>query len=74
MEYRRIGNSGLKVSAMGMGGNNFGMRSDEEVSTKVINHALDIGITYFDTAVLYGQGKSEEILGKVAPSYNEGGR
>ena len=65
MEYRRIGNSGLKVSAMGMGGNNFGMRADEEASIKVINHALEIGITYFDTAVLYTQGKSEEILGKA---------
>lgn len=65
MEYRRIGNSGLKVSEIGLGGNNFGAGANEEESIHIINHALEIGINFIDTAVLYNEGKSEEIVGKA---------
>jgi len=65
MEYRRLGNSGLKVSEIGLGGNNFGNRTDEQTSINIINHALELGINFLDTAELYTQGRSEEIVGKA---------
>jgi len=66
MEYRRLGNSGLKVSAVGLGCNNFGMRIDAEQTRAVVHRALDEGITLFDTADIYGnRGGSEELLGKA---------
>ncbi len=65
MKYRRIGNSGLKVSAIGLGGNNFGARADEETSVKIIKDALDMGINFIDTADMYSQGRSEELIGKA---------
>lgn len=65
MEYRRLGNSGLKVSAIGLGGNNFGARANEETSLTVINRALEMGINFIDTADMYSQGRSEELIGKA---------
>ena len=65
MEYRRLGNSGLKVSEIGLGGNNFGGRSDTKQSIEVINHALELGINFIDTAELYSQGRSEELVGQA---------
>ena len=65
MEYRRLGYSGLKVSEIGLGGNNFGGRSDTEQSIKVINDALEMGINFIDSAELYADGKSEEIIGQA---------
>lgn len=65
MEYRKLGNSGLMVSEIGLGGNPFGQFVDEVNSIAVINHALDMGVTFIDTADLYGAGKSEEIIGKA---------
>ncbi len=65
MEYRKLGNSGLKVSEIGLGGNTFGSRADERTSIAIINHALNIGINYIDTADMYGQGNSEELVGKA---------
>jgi aryl-alcohol dehydrogenase-like predicted oxidoreductase len=66
MEYRRLGSSGLKVSAVGLGCNNFGMRCDAEQTRAVVNKALDLGITLFDTADIYGgRGASESLLGKA---------
>ena len=65
MEYRKIGNSGLKISEIGLGSNNFGGRANEEASIEVINHALEMGINFIDTAELYAQGRSEEIVGKA---------
>ena len=50
MEYRNLGNSGLKVSIAGLGCNNFGMRLDEAQTKVVVNAAIDAGITLFDTA------------------------
>jgi aryl-alcohol dehydrogenase-like predicted oxidoreductase len=65
MEYRRLGNSGLEVSVVGLGCNNFGIRIDEAETTAVVGQALDSGINLFDTADVYGDAKSEEFLGKA---------
>ena len=66
MEYRRIGRSGLKASVIGLGCNNFGRRIDYEASAPVVHKALDLGITFFDTADRYGDdGASEQYLGKA---------
>ncbi len=65
MEYRKLGNSGLKVSVVGLGGNNFGGRADEQTSIKVISHALETGINFIDTAASYTDGHSEELVGKA---------
>jgi aryl-alcohol dehydrogenase-like predicted oxidoreductase len=63
MERRRIGS--LEVSAVGIGCNNFGWRIDAEQTVGVVNAALEAGIDFFDTADLYGAGKSEEFLGRA---------
>ena len=66
MEQRNLGNSGLKVSVVGLGCNNFGgSRIDLEASRKVLHKALDLGITLIDTADTYGnRGESENIIGE----------
>jgi aryl-alcohol dehydrogenase-like predicted oxidoreductase len=63
METRKIGS--LEVTLCGLGTNNFGMRIDQAQTTAVVNAALEAGINFFDTADLYGGGKSEEFLGKA---------
>src|ERR1700756_3453014 len=65
MEYRRLGSSGLKVSEVGLGCNNFGMRIDQEETTAVVGACLDAGINFFDTADVYGGSKSEVMLGEA---------
>jgi aryl-alcohol dehydrogenase-like predicted oxidoreductase len=75
MEQRNLGRSGLRVSTIGLGCNNFGGRIDLEASRRVVHAALDVGITLFDTADVYGapqpgtttghRGASEEILGAI---------
>ena len=66
MEYRQIGRSGLKASVIGLGCNNFGRRIDYEASAPVVHRALDLGITFFDTADRYGEdGLSEQYLSKA---------
>jgi aryl-alcohol dehydrogenase-like predicted oxidoreductase len=65
MEYRRLGASELKVSEVGLGCNNFGWLLDEATSIDVIDHAVEMGITFLDTADMYGQGLSEEFVGKA---------
>ena len=58
MQIRNLGGSGLRVSAVGLGCNNFGQRTDLETSRKVIHKAIDLGITLFDTADIYaGHGR-----------------
>jgi aryl-alcohol dehydrogenase-like predicted oxidoreductase len=64
MDYRRLGDSGLKVSVIGLGCNNFGMRIDQEATNAVIDAAIEHGVTFMDTADVYGgRGKSEEMMG-----------
>ena len=65
MRFRTLGHSGLHVSIAGLGCNNFGMRLDQTGTTAVVQEALDQGITFFDTANVYGGTKSEEFLGKA---------
>ena len=65
MEYRRLGSAGLKVSALGLGTNNFGERMDERASVGIVHAALDVGINFIDTANRYGNGHSEEFIGKA---------
>ncbi len=66
MQYRTFGQSGIKLSVIGLGCNNFGGRTDVETTRRVVHHAIDRGITHFDTADIYGgEGKSEEFLGAV---------
>ncbi|MDQ6781657.1 MAG: aldo/keto reductase [Candidatus Eremiobacteraeota bacterium] len=66
MEYRNLGRSGLLVSAVGLGCNNFGRRADLATSTAVVHKALEHGVNFFDTADVYGpEGVSEEYLGRA---------
>ena len=63
MEHRSIGS--LRVSIVGLGCNNFGMRIDEAATGRVVSAALEAGINFFDTADIYGSTKSEEFLGRA---------
>jgi aryl-alcohol dehydrogenase-like predicted oxidoreductase len=67
MEARKLGRTGLEVSAIGLGCNNFGLRTDLAQTRAVVDKALELGITLFDTADRYGNppGTSERLLGQV---------
>lgn len=65
MRYKRLGESGLKVSVIGLGGNTFGRYLDEAGTARVIHRALDLGVNFFDTADVYTQGVSEEFVGRA---------
>ncbi len=63
MQYRKLGRSGVNVSAVGLGGNQFGAKVDQAATTRIIHHALEQGVNFIDTADVYGRGRSEEVLG-----------
>ena len=65
MQYRKLGNSGLDISTVGIGTNNFGRRMDLNATQKVIHKAIDLGINFFDTSNTYGNQLSEEYIGKT---------
>jgi aryl-alcohol dehydrogenase-like predicted oxidoreductase len=66
MKVRKLGNSGPQVSVVGLGCNNFGMRIGLDATRAVVDKALDVGITLFDTADIYGnRGGSEAMLGQI---------
>jgi len=66
MRYRPLGNSGLVVSVVGLGCNNFGRRLDVAQTRAVVDAAIDSGVTLLDTADIYGgAGRSEELLGEA---------
>ena len=65
MRTRFLGEGGPKVSVVGLGTNNFGRRCDYEQTLAVIDAALDAGVTLLDTADIYGQGTSEEYVGRA---------
>jgi aryl-alcohol dehydrogenase-like predicted oxidoreductase len=65
VRYRRLGADGPEVSVVGLGCNNFGRRVDEQGTRAVVEAALDAAVTLFDTADAYGNGRSEEYLGKA---------
>ena len=69
MTYQQLGPSGLTVSTVGLGCNNFGARMADEDVPAVVNAAIDAGITLFDTADVYGNaGGSEILLGEALGS------
>lgn len=74
MEYTTLGDTGLSVSRLGLGGVSFGSGQswmlDEAESRTVIERALDLGITLFDTANAYSAGESERILGGVLAEHD----
>src|SRR5438105_1454428 len=69
MDTHRIGS--LQVSLVGLGCNNFGMRLDYEGSEAVVQSALAMGITLFDTADIYGNTQSEEFLGRALKNHRQ---
>lgn len=72
MRYRQLGESGLTVSVIGLGGNNFGGRLGLEETRSVVDAAIDCGVTLVDTADVYGdRGGSEELLGQVLAGRRE---
>lgn len=68
---RPLGDSGLEVSVVGLGANNFGRRVDLDGTRAVVEAALDQGVTFFDTADIYGRGQSEELLRQVLEGRRE---
>lgn len=65
MQYRSLGNSGLRVSAVGLGTNQFGAKVDADGVARIIHHALDLGLNFIDTADMYTDGRSEETIGRA---------
>ena len=71
MEYRRLGNTGFRVSLLGLGGNTFGQHdswkhyNDEAASLTIIDCALNLGVNHIDTADIYSMGVSETYVGKA---------
>src|SRR5256714_13978596 len=71
MRYRRLGTSGLVVSVVGLGCNNLGRKLDLDGSRAVVDAALEHGITLFDTADIYGEGTSEDFIGRALDGRRE---
>ena len=72
MKFRQLGRSGLVVSEVGLGCNNFGGRCGFDQTKEVVYRARDLGITLFDTADIYGgDGVSESFLGKLIPEFRD---
>jgi aryl-alcohol dehydrogenase-like predicted oxidoreductase len=75
MEYTRLGNSGLKISKVIFGCMSFGSSDwqdwviDEEAALPLLKHAYDVGLNTWDTADVYSNGRSEEIIGKAIKQY-----
>jgi aryl-alcohol dehydrogenase-like predicted oxidoreductase len=71
MEYRNLGRAGVKVSALGIGCNQFGGKVDQASTKAIVHRALDLGINFFDTADVYSKGISEEYLGAALEGQRE---
>lgn len=71
MDYSNLGQSGLKISRICLGTNNFGGQIDEQTSLKIMEKAFDCGINTIDTANIYTGGRSEEIIGKAVKGRRE---
>jgi len=71
MKYRQLGKTGLQVSSIGLGTNNFGNRVDQKGASLIIDHALDVGINMIDTSNSYGGGYSEKYIGEALKGKRE---
>lgn len=71
MQYRSLGRSGLKVSAVGLGTNQFGGKVDEQGVDTLLGRAIDLGVNLIDTADVYQGGRSEEAIGKALSGRRE---
>lgn len=65
MNYRRLGKTGVQVSAVGLGGNQFGTTCDARQTRAIVDRALGLGVNFIDTAENYSNGLSEEFLGRA---------
>ncbi len=65
MEYRKLGQSGLTVSALCLGTMTFGDRTDESEAKRIVGAAAEAGVNFVDTADQYAKGESERVTGKV---------
>jgi aryl-alcohol dehydrogenase-like predicted oxidoreductase len=65
MQYRRLGHSGLQVSVIGLGTNNFGPRLDYPAAERVLRQAVETGINFIETSNTYGEGQAEAFIGKT---------
>lgn len=65
MEYRLLGNSGVRVSVIGLGTNQFGGKVDQQGVNRIIDGVLELGVNFIDTANIYTSGRSEETLGQA---------
>lgn len=71
MDYKSVGNSGLKVSTLCLGTMTFGNESDEATSKSIYHASRDVGINFFDTANVYSDGESEKILGRLIHNHRD---
>jgi aryl-alcohol dehydrogenase-like predicted oxidoreductase len=75
MEYRKLGKSGLEVSAIGLGcmgmSFSYGPPADKKEMIKLIHHAIERGVTFFDTAEIYGPFTNEELIGEALAPYRD---
>ncbi len=71
MKYRRLGNTGLLISATGLGTNNFGGRMDAAATADVLNACLDAGVNFVDTSDTYTSGVSEEYIGRAITGHRD---
>lgn len=71
MEYRQLGIAGPRVSAIGLGTNNFGRKLDERTAGAVLDAAIHAGVTFIDTADVYGAGASESLIGRLLGARRE---
>lgn len=71
MKLRHLGASGLQVSELGFGTTTLGEAVHGDEATRLVHHAMSAGITYFDTAVTYSGGRSEELLGKAIAGHRD---
>jgi aryl-alcohol dehydrogenase-like predicted oxidoreductase len=69
LRYRHLGSSGLLVSEIGLGANPFGNEVDAAGARAIVHRALDLGVTYIDTADIYNDGRSEECVGQAIKSH-----
>ena len=71
MKYRPLGRTGIRVSQLCLGTMMFGGKSDETESFRMIDHAIDQGVNFIDTADVYGDGRSEKFVGNFINSISE---